>query len=182
MWGRLARRPVAVGIAAGSVTFAAVATAARLSWPLVPLAGVALVGVAGALLLLPPGPPVERVRPPRWDLPARAVVATVLVVGLTEASGALGARLTGILAVYPLYSIVLAAFARSGALHVLRGVLYGLFAFVAFFLTLGLVLPHASIAVGYVCATAAALVVQLASLRPVTAAARRLDADDVAGA
>jgi hypothetical protein len=84
--------------------------------------------------------------------------------------------------VYPLYSIVLAAFARAGALHVLRGVLYGLFAFVAFFLTLGLVLPHTSIAVGYVCAIAAALVVQLTSLGPVTAAARRLDTDDVAGA
>jgi hypothetical protein len=142
------------------------------------------------LRVLPPppepgGPVGVRLPRPRWDLPVRAVVRTVLVLLLTGLASVLGPRLTGVLAVYPLYSIVLAAFAEQlegagAALRVLRGVLIGLFAFVAFFLVIGLVLPHVSIALGYTAAAAAACVAQLFSLRPVTAAARRLDPDDVA--
>jgi hypothetical protein len=166
-WGLLVRRGLVTCIVAGSLVFAAVAVGAHEAWPLVPLAAVSLAVVVATLRVLPtPVVPAAVRRPPGWDLPARAVVATVLVVALTEASGALGARLTGIAAVYPLYTIVMAAFAGGAAegLVVLRGVLYGLFAFVAFFLTLGLLLHHVSIAPAYVSAAAAALVVQALSL------------------
>lgn len=169
VWARLARHGLAACIAAGSLVFAALAVIVREPWPLIPSTAVALVSIVGALRLLPTAVPaaIAPRRPPRWDIPARAVVATALVVGLTEAAGVLGARLTGVAAVYPLYSIVLAAFAGSAVagLAVLRGVLFGLFAFLAFFLVLGLLLPHLSIAPAYVCATASALAVQSLSLR-----------------
>jgi hypothetical protein len=190
-WGAVARRGWPVGVAVGTIVYAAFAApVGAKAWPLLPLAGVALVVLVVSLRLLPAPPLVVRgggVPTPRWDLPARAVVATALVLALTELASVLGARLTGLLAVYPLYSIVLAAFAEhvegaGSALRVLRGVLIGLFAFVAFFLVVGLVLPHVSVAVGYVLAGVAAFVVQLASLRPVAAAAGRLDADEIAGA
>lgn len=170
VWARLARRGLAACIAGGSLVFAALAVVAREPWPLIPSTAVALVSIVGALRLLPAAAPPAAFaprRPPRWDIPARALVATALVVGLTEAAGVLGARLTGVVAVYPLYSIVLAAFAGSAVagLAVLRGVLFGLFGFLAFFLVLGLLLPHLSVAPAYVCAAAAALAVQSLSLR-----------------
>ena len=188
-WGAVARRGWPACVAAGTLVYAVVTVLGRLAWPLVPLSALAAVVLLVSLRLLA-APPVStrtRVRTPRWDLPARVVVATALLLLLTTVASVFGPRLTGVLAVYPLYSIVLAAFAQheagpAAALRVLRGVLIGLFAFVAFFLVVGLVLPHVSIAVGYALATAAALAVQLASLRSVAAAAGRLDADDVAGA
>ena len=70
--------------------------------------------LAAGLLLLPR--PAERaptsVRTPRWDLAARAAVATGLVLALAALAPTIGARLTGLLAVYPLYSAVLAVFAH----------------------------------------------------------------------
>jgi hypothetical protein len=123
-----------------------------------------------ALGLLPPFPPRERaVRTPRWDLPARALVAAGVVVLLSALATTIGARVTGLLAVYPLYSAVLAAFAhrlhgRAAAVGVLRGLLVGLFAFAAFYAVLAAMLARASIGAAFTAALAAALVVQAASL------------------
>jgi hypothetical protein len=171
-WGVVAERGWPVGVLVGSLAFAAAGAATLHAWPLGVVVPVAVAVVVAAQLLLRslPEPAGAAVRPPRWDLPVRAVVATVLVLALTAASGALGARLTGLLAVYPLYSIVLASFAHhaagpGAALRVLRGVLLGLFAFLAFFVTLGLVLPHVSLALGYLGAVAAAAAAQLVSAR-----------------
>jgi hypothetical protein len=82
---------------------------------------------------------------PRWDIPARMIVATVFVVVLTSAAPLLGPRLAGLLAPFPLYAGVLATFAHrvegtAPAVGVLRGLLLGLFAFAAFFLVLAEVL------------------------------------------
>ena len=170
-WGLVAERGLLAGIGVGSLAFAAVGVATVRAWPLAAAVAVAVIVVVASQVLLRSLPERDApVRTPRWDLPAPAVVATALVLGLTAASGALGARLTGLLAVYPLYSIVLASFAHraagpGAALRVLRGVLLGLFAFLAFFLTLGAVLPHVSIAAGYLCAVAAAVSAQVLSAR-----------------
>lgn len=105
---------------------------------------------------------------PRWDLPARMVVATVFVLALTAAAPLLGARLAGLLAPFPLFGAVLAAFAQrmqgpGAAAGVMRGLLLGLFAFATFFLVLATQLER-DVAVAFVAATAAALVVQAMSL------------------
>ncbi len=106
---------------------------------------------------------------PRWDLPARMVVATAFVVGLTGLAPLLGARLAGLIAPFPLYATVLAVFAHriEGAaptIGVLRGLLLGLFAFAAFFFVLAVTLPGQGIGLAFMLAIAVALAVQGASL------------------
>ncbi len=105
---------------------------------------------------------------PRWDLPARMVVATAFVVALTEAAPALGPRLSGLLAPFPIYGAVLASFARSvegadAAVQVVRGLVLGLFAFACFFAVLSLLLER-NLALAFAAAIAITLVVQGAAL------------------
>lgn len=105
---------------------------------------------------------------PRWDIPARMVVATAFVVALTSAAPLLGPRLAGLLAPFPLYGAVLATFAhrlqgREPAVNVLRGLLLGLFAFASFFLVLAVLLPE-GVAPAFAVAIVAAAGVQAGSL------------------
>jgi len=166
VWGAFAERLV-LGLLAGSLAFWALALGLSRAWPIVPLTAIVVAVLLGSQFLMRTLP--ERDEPPRrprWDLATRAIAATALVFAITAVSGAVGPRVTGILGVYPLYSIVLAVFAHHAAgppatVRVLRGVLLGLFAFPAFFLTIGLLLPHASIAVTYLAAVAAVGAVQL---------------------
>jgi hypothetical protein len=107
--------------------------------------------------------------PPPWDLPLRMAVATVFVIALTAFAPALGPRLTGLLAPFPLYAAVLAVFAhhQSGpapAVGVLRGLLVGLFAFAGFFLVLTLLLERVGVALAFAAAIALALAVQAGAL------------------
>jgi hypothetical protein len=112
---------------------------------------------------------VLTVGPPRWDLPARMVVATVFVLLLTGVASTLGPHLTGLLAPFPLYAAVLTVFAHhfqgpSAATRVLRGLLLGLFAFAGFFLMLALLIERFGIVPAFVAATAIALTLQAGSL------------------
>lgn len=160
-------------LVAASLGFAAAAAAVH-ALPLVLLVVLVPVALLLALRLLPPFPvrTETSVRARRWDLPARALVATGVVLVLTAAATTIGARLTGLLAVYPLYSAVLATFAhrlegRAAAVGLLRGLLLGLFSFAAFYSVLAVVLPRAGTAVAFAGAIAAGLTVQVASLRPI---------------
>jgi len=133
------------------------------------LAVVAVVLVL-ALFLMPrrSGTTAEHLDFPRWDIPARMVVATAFVVALTSAAPLLGPRLAGLLAPFPLYGAVLATFAhrlqgREPAVNVLRGLLLGLFAFASFFLVLAVLLPE-GIAPAFAVAIVAAAGVQAGSL------------------
>jgi|SRR5262245_43292469 len=106
---------------------------------------------------------------PRWDIPARMVVATAFVVLLTGVAPALGPRLTGLLAPFPLYAAILAVFAHrlqgpASAASVLRGLLFGLFAFAGFFCTLGVLLQSVGIGPAFAAAVATALLFQAGSL------------------
>jgi len=160
-------------LVAASAGFAAAAAAVH-GLPFAVLVGLALLALVLALAVLPPFPPRgAAVRTPRWDLPARALVATGVILALSAGATTIGARLTGLLAVYPLYSAVLAAFAhrlegRAAAVGLLRGLLVGLFAFTAFYSVLALALARLSVGAAFACAIAAALTVQAASLRGVT--------------
>jgi hypothetical protein len=105
---------------------------------------------------------------PRWDLPARMIVATAFVLGLTAAAPLLGPRLAGLLAPFPLYGAVLAVFAHriqgeGAAAGVMRGLLLGLFAFASFFAVLATTLER-DIALAFILAIAVGLGVQAISL------------------
>jgi hypothetical protein len=141
----------------------------RPAWPLPVLAGLAVVTLLAALRFMPPraaamaSPP-----PPRWDLPARMVVTTALVIALTGLAPVLGPRLSGVLAAFPVYAAILTVFAhRAGAapaVEVLRGLLLGLFSFAGFFVVLSGLLERLGVAGGFMAAIAAALTIQAASL------------------
>src|SRR5207244_5950081 len=52
-------------------------------------------------------------RLPRWDIPARMAVTTGLVLLLTSLAPAVGPRLAGLLATFPLYAAILTVFAHD---------------------------------------------------------------------
>ena len=164
-WAFGGRAPLLVA----SLGFAAAAAAVH-GLPLAALVVLAPLALVVALRLLPPFPPrAEAVRTPRWDLPARAVVAVAAIVTLSALATTIGARLTGLLAVYPLYSAVLATFARrlegrAAAVGLLRGLLVGLFSFAAFYSLLAFLLPRIGTGGAFACAIAASLTVQGLSL------------------
>jgi len=180
-WARTARSgPWWRPLVAASASFAAVGLVVEalpldqsLPSPLLPLAFAALVSLFLGLRILPRltvdvSAPVLA---PRWDLPARTVVATALLLGLTTLAEVLGARLSGLLAVYPLYTAVLAGFAQrndgpAAAIRVLRGLLLGLFAFLAFYAALAGLLTRVGLGAAFAVAAAACLTVYGASLWP----------------
>src|SRR5438874_5071184 len=155
-------------ISAATIAFTVAAAAMQLTAPpLWLLAAIVYLALLLALRLMPrlATGRAQLPTPPRWDLPARMIVATVLVFALTELAPVFGARLSGLLATYPLFGAVLAAFAHhlSGAAaagRVLRGLLIGLFGFTGFFLLLALAIEPIGIAASFAAATALALLIQ----------------------
>jgi hypothetical protein len=156
------------GVFIGSLAFA-VATALFQLLPM-PAQAEPLFVVVCLLIALRLLPRMER-RPPTApqpaaaDLPVRILVATALVIGLTAIAPALGARMSGLISPFPLYAVILAVFAQrsggfSSALAVWRGLLYGLFAFLAFFTALAASIVPLGMAISFLLAVGSALVVQ----------------------
>jgi hypothetical protein len=179
-YGRLAvraGRPARVGwpaaLLGGALAFGlATVVLQGLTLPLLP-SFAAVIGVLLVALRLMPrsgGHVAPAASPlPRWDLPARMAVATGFVLLLTAIAPALGPRLTGLLAPFPLYAATLVVFAHhlqgpGPAANVLRGLLLGLFAFAGFFLVLSALLERAGIGPAFTAAGVVALALQGVSL------------------
>jgi hypothetical protein len=101
---------------------------------------------------------------PVWDIPARASVATALVVGLSAAAGALGPRVVGLIAPFPVYASVMASFAHAldgpgAAVRLLRGLLAGAFGFACFYLVVALLVTH-GVVPAFLAATLIAIAVE----------------------
>src|SRR5205823_13405226 len=114
-----------------------------------------------ALWLMPRPTVATSPRPlPRWDLPARMIIATVLVLAITESAPIVGPRVSGVLATFPVYAAILTVFAHrvsgSSAIQVLRGLLWGLFGFASFFVLLGALIELAGIPLAFIVAIAGA--------------------------
>jgi uncharacterized membrane protein YuzA (DUF378 family) len=130
-----------------AVAFAAyVPTALLLAWLRLGFAASTLVAV-GMLSVAVAGMP-RRLGPTtrrphgRWELPMRAGIGTVLVVGLTAAASDLGPTVTGLLLLFPAVSSTLASFVLTRAgpaslVRMLRSMAWGCFSFVAFFTVVG---------------------------------------------
>lgn len=163
---RSGKWPVALlAASAAFFTGASLLWAAALALPI--LATVAAAALTVALTLTPRRPVAAVIvpAPPRWDIPARMAVATAIVFALTELAPLLGATASGLLATFPVFAAVLAAFAHhvrgaDAAIGVLRGLLVGLFGFAGFFVVLVPALAGLGIAAAFVAATAVALVIQ----------------------
>jgi hypothetical protein len=158
-------------LVAGTAAYAAVAALVQgLALGAIALFALVLVALAISLRLMPRGaagaPPVAA---PRWDLPARMVLATTVVLVLTALAPRLGAQWSGLLATYPLFAAILSAFGHrlqgaGAAIGVLRGLLFGLFSFAGFCLVLALGLVPLGIAGAFAAAIAVALLAQGVSL------------------
>jgi hypothetical protein len=109
---------------------------------------------------------VVRTKPlPAWDIPARMIVATLFVVGLTEVTERLGAHLTGLLAPFPLYALILAVFSQHfegppAAIRTLKGMVQGLFSYALFFPIIAGFIEKFGVIPTLLLATAAALALQ----------------------
>ena len=102
------------------------------------------------------------------EVACRMLAGAALVVLVTHFAANLGPQLSGLLAVFPVITSVLAVFSHrySGyecTVLLLRGVLFGLIAFAAFCLALALLLPAWGIGLGFLAAVGCALLVQVLS-------------------
>lgn len=172
LYARLApRRHWAVALLGGSFAFATATVLLQLlTLTLTPLLALVIGALVVALFFMPRDSGGARpTAPPPWDIPARLVVTTGIVLLLTGLATALGPSLTGVLATYPLYGAILAGFAHhldgpGPAIRVLRGLLLGLFAFAGFFFVLAFSLQRAGIAQAFAAAIVAALLLQAGAL------------------
>jgi hypothetical protein len=167
------RRGPWAGFAAASAAFVVVGVALQPvvgapAWVLAALA----VGAAAVVLRFLPVVEGRRAprRPPPWDLPGRMVVGTAIVVLVTGAAVALGPRLSGLAATFPVYVAVLAVFGQlhegpAAAIDVLRGLLAGLPGTAAFYLVVAAGLERLGIPATFGLAVVVALALDAVALR-----------------
>ena len=152
-------------LAAISVFVAATAVLNTLSWQLWSTFCIDISLLLGVSLLVKPHRlHVSGMTPPRWDLPARILTATLLVVTLTSLSGRIGPQLSGMLSPFPAFSLIFAAFTHAqqggkSAANLVRGVIVGSGGYNVFFLLVGALLPSLGITLSYLLASLAAIVV-----------------------
>jgi hypothetical protein len=161
---------IILSFVAGLIAFGLIGAAAQdIAIAPLPLYAICAVVLLVAIRLVPdPGATVS-VALPRWDLPARMILATVLVLAITGGASALGPRLSGLLATIPLYASILAGFGfqlvgPAAAIRVWRGLLFGLFGFGAFYLVLAASLESLGLT-AFGLALVAAIVMQAVTLQ-----------------
>ncbi len=150
-------------VAAIAVFFVATFVWNTFSWQLLPAFIALLVVIILSGRLIPRHSlPAGAFSAPKWDLPARILTATGLVVLLTTAANELGPQLSGLISPFPAFSVIFAAFTHSqrgakSASNLLRGVVLGSGSYAAFFLIVGLFLTRTGIALTYIMASLVAI-------------------------
>lgn len=99
---------------------------------------------------------------PWWNLPARILVATSFIFLITNSAPFLGPNLSGLITPFPIFATVLGTFTHyqeggEAAINLLRGIIFGLFGFISFFLVVGLMLNSFSIPFTYLAACLVAI-------------------------
>ena len=108
--------------------------------------------------------------PPRGEIFVRMIAGAMLVLAVTYFAASFGAQLSGLLAMFPVISTVLAVFSHRQYGHefticLLRGIVFGWYAIVVFCVVLGWALPQFGIGAAFLAAIAGAAVAQIASGR-----------------
>ena len=178
-YGWLARRGSWPGVTlCGFAAFgvAAVAVQPFVSGPPIVLFAVVAAAMAACLRLAPAATETRPAGPlPAWDIPARMVVGTSMVLAVTAVAPILGPQLSGILAAFPIYVTVLAIFAHrlegpEQAMGVARGLQVGLFGTITFFLVVTSTMVPWGIAPAFALGLLATAAVQAVSLGVLRAA------------
>lgn len=102
---------------------------------------------------------------PHGEIALRMVAGALLVLLVTGFAEPLGARMSGLLAMFPVMATVLAVFSQRQhgagyAVRLLRGMVYGYYAFAGFCLALALALPRLPLAGAFGLALGVALALQ----------------------
>jgi len=127
--------------------------------------------VLAVLRLIPrQASPSESLSHPKWDIPARMAIAAAFVLALTTLANLLGPRLSGLVAMLPVFTSIMAPFAHhqqgaAAATQLLRGLVLGSVAFGAFYLVIVTSLLALPIAWAYVAAAAASIAANVVVLR-----------------
>jgi hypothetical protein len=108
--------------------------------------------------------------PSRLELPARMLAGAVLSVSVTMFAQRLGPAFSGLFAVSPVMALVFGVFSHltwgaGGAIHLLSGMVRGLYAFTAFCLVVAMSVPQAGVGLGFLIALVCALLVQAATFK-----------------
>jgi hypothetical protein len=173
-YGWLARRAGwRTTVACGFGAFAAAALAIQpfVGGPPIVLFGLVALAMLVCLRLAPAAAETKPAgQMPGWDIPARMVIGTAIVLAITEAAIVLGPQLSGILAAFPVYVTVLAVFAHrlegpEQAMGVARGLQLGLFGTICFFLVITTTIERLGIGPAFALGVIATFLVQMVSLR-----------------
>ncbi|MDR2891909.1 MAG: hypothetical protein LBV80_02330 [Deltaproteobacteria bacterium] len=102
----------------------------------------------------------------KWDIPVRIIAATGLLLGLTAAAQNLGPVLSGLLGVFPVFTLVIAVFTHqehgsSDARKLMRGVAFGCYCSMAFYVILPLSLPRLGLWPAFLLASLACVAINL---------------------
>jgi len=102
---------------------------------------------------------------PPQELALRMAAGAGMVLAVTAVAETVGAAWTGVLAVFPVFSTVLAVFSQRAngpgfVVAMLRAMTGGFYAFIAYCVAVAALLPTEGIAVTFVVAVAAAVAVQ----------------------
>jgi len=113
---------------------------------------------------------VAALRAPAWDIPARMAIAAAFVLGLTAGAKLLGPRLSGLVAMLPVFTSIMTPFTHhqqgaTAAIQLLRGLVLGSVAFGAFYLVIATCLPAAPIGWAYLAASIASIAANVVTLR-----------------
>ena len=108
--------------------------------------------------------------PARGEIFVRMSAGAILVLAVTYFASSFGAQLSGVFAMFPVLSTVLAVFSHRLCGHefticLLRGIVLGWYAFLVFCVVLGAALPVFGIAAAFAAATASAVIAQIVSRR-----------------
>ena len=140
--------------------------------PVLPVAIVLSIAILGAALLIIGCPDVkpDSVPTPWWDVPLRMGVAAGVLLLITGIASFIGPKWSGLISPFPVFVSVLGVFAhvQSGFAtthQLMRGTLFGSFAFVAFFVAVALTVRDVSLPLVYLLATMLVLAVNFAMLR-----------------
>jgi len=137
----------------------------KIFWTLLPAFFILMIVIALTARLIPRQHLLSNISiHPKWDLPARMIVATTFVILLTTFANLLGPQLSGLISTFPIFGVVFAAFTHSqqganAASNLLRGVTLGSVSYAFFFLIVGTCLTHLGIALTYLLALFATILV-----------------------
>ncbi len=155
----------------GAFALTAIAIQPLVTGPAIVLFAIVAMAMAACLRLAPSATATKvAVSLPGWDIPARMVVGTLIVLAVTEAADLLGPQLSGILAAFPVYVTILAVFAHrlegsEQAMGVARGLQIGLFGTIVFFLVVTGTIDRFGIPAAFGAGLFAVVAVQSVSLR-----------------